>query len=117
MTTTQTELPHDVTFPAGVMKVLANMGRKLTQTDRPQLEEDEDLRAYQGRVRLFDRHYVEMARSLGVAMTYVAAPGVRLWPDNSREDCLSLSGSLRGMSFGIIFHANADGTGTWSFHS
>lgn len=117
MTATQTELPHDVTFPSGVLRVLGNMGRKLSQTPRPQLQDGDDLRTYQERTRRFDRNYVEMARTLGVVMAQISAPGVRLWPDNAREDCLSLSGSLHGMSFGIIFRANEDGTGTWSFHS
>lgn len=117
MTATATVLDEDTTFNAGTMRVLANMSRRVMETNYVMPESvttREELAASQKR---FSENLAEMLRTYAMAMSYVATPGVRLWPDNGREDCLSLSGSLHGMGFGIIWRENADGTGSWSFHS
>lgn len=98
-------------------RVLHNMARRM-QESVWRIPEDVTSRQELEQRRLdFRRHHAEMATSFAQAIDYVATPGVRLWPDNGREDCLSLSGSLHGLGFGIIWHPNADGTGTWGFHS
>ena len=109
----------DSTFSAGVMHVLRNMANRVASTamkydETAQLQSRAEIDAY---VRKYHEHYAEMAHSFAMAVSYLASPDVRLWPDNGRDDCLSLSGSLHGMQFGIIWRENADGTGRWSFHS
>lgn len=118
-----TALDHETTLSETTLRVLRSMAAKVQQTQIRYPTEGEALDQLQTRdqidafVARFNKNYAEMARTFAMAMSYVATPGIRLWPDNGREDCLSLSGSLHGMGFGIIWRENADGTGTWSFHS
>lgn len=114
---TAISLPHDVTISSGALRVLHNMGEKMLSVRRPVPTETESIQEYRSRLSDFEADRAEMARSLGVALKHIANPEVRLWPDNSSEDCLSLCGSVRGLQFGIIFRAKDNGTGTWSFHS
>lgn len=109
--------PDDAVFSARTMQVLSNMGEKMLGVRRPMPGADETREQWRTRSQAFDTNHADMAYSLGTVLKYLATPGVRLWPDNGREDCLSLSGSLGGMSFGIIWSPNADGTGRWTFHS
>ena len=113
---TTPDLSPDVTFAAATMRVIHNMVERIqhVQQTLPEIGSIEELRAAR---RQYETNYAEMNRSFAMAIDYLATPGVRLWPDNGREDCLSLSGSLHGISFGIIHRANADGTCRWSFHS
>lgn len=123
MTPSSSTIEIETVFSTNTMRVLRNMATKVQQaqirypTEGPELEALSTREAIDDFISRFDKNYIEMARSYALAMTYVASPGVRLWPDNPREDCLSLSGSLHGMQFGIIFSDKGDGTGTWSFHS
>lgn len=112
-----TTIPDDVTLTGTTMRVLGNMGERMLSARRPVPGEDEDRQSWEARSRAYDANHAEMARSLGTVLKYVATPGVRLWPDNGHKDCLSLSGELHGMSFGIIWSENSDGTGRWTFHS
>lgn len=105
----------ETTFSTRTMGVLERMASKIQYA--PSLlysvTTDEEYRTLQKRIEAMTSSYANVMRTL------FGAPGVRVWPDNGREDCLSLAGSMEGMMFGIIFHADdADGvTGTWAFHS
>lgn len=105
------------------LRVIRNMAAKMqhVQVRYPETGPEAEALGTREGIDAFQRKYqsdlAEMARTFAVAMTYVATPGVRLWPDNGREDCVSLSGSLHGMSFGIIFFEKSNGTGSWGFHS
>ena len=100
------------------MRVLTNMANKALHGGTLNVDYDWTEEQEREAVRRFKRNTENMRDSYARAMSQLfSAPGVRLWPDNGRDDCLSLAGSMGGMVFGIIFHANEDGTGTWSFHS
>lgn len=124
--TTAIDMSADVTFKADTMRVVHNMTKKIQGT-RLEIDYDKvagehpDHEAYLAAVKKitssYQANHAEMMRTFTMAIEYLSTPGVRLWPDNGREDCLSLSGSLHGMGFGIIWRENADGTGSWSFHS
>lgn len=107
----------DTTFSPAVMNVVKNMSDRLMTTAMKTPADIKTIEGLREAQRTFQQNYQTMATSFARAMSYLSAPGVKLWPDDARPGCLSLSGSLHGMSFGIIWRENADGTGSWSFHS
>ena len=124
--TAQTTFLEDVAFKRDTMRVVRNMTERIEaarlEIDYALLaDENPDDDSYAGAVRKIKRRYetnhAEMMRTFTMVVEYLSTPGVRLWPDNGREDCLSLSGSLHGMQFGIICRENSDSTCSWSFHS
>lgn len=90
----------DTTLNARTMRVLHNMAMKAWQ-----LADDHSAPP---------ERRMKSLRSYARAMEYATSPGVRIWPDDGNEDCVSLSGELYGMAFGIIFHRSDD---TWSVHT
>lgn len=109
---------HETTLTHAVLKVISNMGRKVLAATGPNPLDHDDLDDYRSAMSNFEKKRAEMMRSYVMAMNHIATPGIRLWPDHSGEHCLSLSGQMSGISFGLIFHPDAGtDTGTWSFHS
>lgn len=101
----ETDIMLDGTsFTAATLRVIRNMADKIRDTQYQTSPELIASLQEASRAQKFYLQYTEMTRSFAVALGYITTPGVRLWPDNGCKDCLSLSGSLRGMQFGIIWH-------------
>lgn len=83
----------DLTLTGDTVRVLRNMHRQCQDIARTYGPNSSTARA--------------AFESYGQVMSHVLTPGIRLWPDSGREDCLSLSGLMGGMSFGIIWRADA----------
>lgn len=108
---------EEITFSPGVARVLTNMGEALLSVHRPSSEGFADRQAYEKALREHHEAIADMSRSLGMVLKTIASPGVKVWPDNGREDCLSLSGSMGPMSFGIICSTDKNGVPRWTMHS
>lgn len=110
---------YTFTLSEGAHRVLRNMLRKVQTAEFPYSIDGLGEEMYLHEAKEFALFKSHMLDTYLRAMDFLFdGSGIRVWPDNGTDECLSLSGVTEyGMHFGIIWRPATYGLGTWTIHT